>query len=380
MRYLHFFCMAGLLLLCSCGGKFFPPLSSGGTNPTTSGNYLYVANSGTSPGTVAGFSIANSTLSALSGSPYTVSAAQPVALAITPKNTFLYAGSTDGGIYVYIVNSNGTLTIGNNGSAVNANMVPSAMKVDTTGNWLIAVQNTGSNALAYVFAINTSTGVLTSQGAAVTLDIGSPNRIAITPSDQLVYVSLGSGGVDILSFTSSSGVLTPPTAILHPLSSNNADQGLAIDPTGTYLFVTETGSVVGTNNGLRVLKIAANGSLSELSTSPVQTPLGPSAVLVSSNGSYVYVTNTTANNVSGFALTANGALTALPNSPYSTGQKPLDLAEDNTHAYVAVVCSGGTPDMQVFKIDTTNPGQLDAFATSATGTAPTGAYRITATN
>jgi len=373
--------LAGVLFATSCGGKFFPKENGGGGN-TSSGDYLYAGNTGTSPFTIAAFSIANSKLNTLSGSPYNFGAASPSALAITPKNTFLYVGSTAGGIYVYTINSNGTLTIGNSGNAVATGVFPSALKVDSTGNWLIAAQGVaGTNGSAYLFAINTSTGALTAQGNAVTLDVGTPARIAMTPNNQIVYISLGTGGVDILSFSASSGSLSL-SQILHPKNSNNADYGLAIDSSGSYLFVTETGTVVNNTSGLRVLKIASNGGLTELSTSPVQTDLGPVAVMVSTNG-YVYVASRTSNVIDGFALSANGALTTLPNSPYTTGTTPVDLAEDNSHTYVAVACSGGTPDLQVFKIDTSasTAGQLLSFATAATAsTSPAGASVIAATN
>jgi 6-phosphogluconolactonase (cycloisomerase 2 family) len=380
VKFMAFLPWAGFLLLSSCGGKFFPKPSGGGGN-TGSGDYLYVANTGTNPFTIGAFSIANSKLNTLSGSPFNFGTVQPSALAVTPKNTFLYVASV-AGIYVYTINSNGTLSIGNDGNPIITNILPSALKVDSTGNWLIAAQGVaGTNGSAFLFSIDTSTGALTQQGNQVTLDIGTPVHIAITPNNQIVYISLGTGGVDILGFNASSGSLSL-SQILHPKTSNNADYGLAVDSGGNYLFVTETGSVVNGTSGLRVLKIATNGGLTELSTSPVQTDLGPMAVLVSTNG-YVYVASRTNNVIDGFALSANGALTALPNSPYSTGTNPVDLAEDNSHTYVAVVCSGGTPDLQVFKMDTSasTAGQLVSFATSSTAsTSPAGAASIAATN
>ncbi len=375
--------LVSVLFLSACGGKFFPK-ETGGGGKTSSGDYLYVANTSVNPFTIAAFSIANSKLNTISGSPFNFGAAQPSALVVTPKNTFLYVASVAGGIFGYSINSNGSLSVLNSGNALVTGILPSALKVDSTGSWLIAAQDngSGSNGSAYLFAINTSTGALTAQGNAVTLDVGSPTRIVMTPNNQIVYISLATGGVDILAFNASSGVLNAPSQILHPKNSNNADYGLAIDSSGSYLFVTETGTVVNGTSGLRVLKIAANGGLTELSTSPVQTDLGPVAVLVSTHG-YVYVASRTKNVIDGFALSANGALTALPNSPYSTGTMPVDLAEDNSHAYIAVACSGGTPDFQVFTIDTSasTAGQLVSLATASTSsTSPAGAAVVAATN
>jgi 6-phosphogluconolactonase len=372
-RIFYLFCIAGILSLSSCGGKFFPPPCKTNCNTTSSGNYIYVANSSTAVSSVAGFTITSaSAVNALTNSPYTIGL-PPNALAITPKNTFLYVGSLSGGIYAYTVDANGTISVANSGSPVATGVSPIAMKVDPTGQWLIAADLSPA---AYVFSINTSTGALTTQGNALALDTGTTSNLYITPNGQFVFISLGTGGVDILTFNATSGVISK-SQILRPTASANADFGLSSDPNSKYLFVTETGI-----NSLRVFSINTTGSsiLTELSTSPVSTGLGPSQVLVTKDGSYVYVTNRTDGTISGFTLAANGSLTALSGSPYTTGSAPVDIAEDNTKTYISVACVGGNPDMQVFKIDTTTPGKLDAFASKTTGTDPTLASAIVNTN
>ncbi len=365
--------MTGLLALSSCGGKFFPD-ETGGGGSTNSGNYIYVGNSSTAVSSVAGFTITTANVvNVLTNSPY-ATALPPNTMAITPKNTFLYVGSISGGIYAYTINADGTITVANSGSPVATGVSPITMQVDPTGQWLIAADLSPS---AYVFGINASTGALTTQGNAIALDTGSATNLYITPNGQYVFVSLGTGGVDILTLNTTSGVITKLNQILTPKASSNADLGLSSDPTSKYLFVTETGI-----NSVRVLNINTTGSsvLTELATSPTATGLGPSQVLVTKDGSYVYVTNRTDGTISGFTLAANGALTPLSGSPYTTGSAPVDITQDTTQAYIAVACAGGNPDMQVFKIDTTTPGKLDAFASKTTGTDPTLASTIASTN
>ncbi len=371
-RFLYCFGLAGLLVTSSCGGKFFPEPCKTNCTPTNSGDYIYVANSSTTASSIAGFSLANSALNALSNSPF-ASGLPPNALAITPKNTFLYVGSISGGILAYTINSDGTLTIANGGSPVASGVSPIAMKVDPTGQWLIAADLTPQ---VLVFSIDASTGALTTQGNALGLDTGSTSNLYITPNGQFVFISLGTGGVDILTFNSTSGTISL-SQLLKPTSSNNADFGLSSDPNSKYLFVTETGV-----NSLRVFNINTTGAsiLTELSTSPVKTGLGPSQVLVTKDGSYVYVANRTDGTISGFTLAANGSLTTISGSPYATGSAPVDLVEDQSHAYIGVACAGGNPDLQVFAIDTATPGKLDAFASKTTGTDPVLASAITGTN
>ena len=293
----------------------------------------------------------------------------------------MYVGSVLGAIYLYAINSsNGSLAIQNNGSPVATGVSPATMKIDPSGNWLIAASFsqtgiTGGAPVAFVFQIDPSTGGLTTQNTQIPLDPGSANSIAITPSGNLVYVSLQTGGVDVLAFNANTGVLAKLNYILRPKVQNGADYGLAIDPAGSYLFAAETGV-----NALRVLTINASGSLTELSTSPVQTGLGPTAVLVDATGAFVYVANRTDNTVSAFTLSTAGALTPISGSPFATGSAPISLAEDNTKAYIAVACQGGSPDLQVFQLDTTTPGKLDVFKSATTGTAPTSASDVVAMN
>ena len=103
-------------------------------------------------------------------------------------------------------------------------------------------------------------------------------------------------------------------------------------------------------------------------------------MLVDSTGSYVYVANRTEGNISAFLLTNSGALTAIAGSPFSTGSLPVEMVEDKTKTYIAVVCAGGSPDLQVFTIGTTTPGALTSLGTATTGTDPTEASSIAATH
>jgi 6-phosphogluconolactonase (cycloisomerase 2 family) len=363
-----------LLLNFSGCGQFFPPqttTSGGGTGTGTgTGNYFYVANATTQA--VAGFQIGTTNLTNTSNSPYSVGVA-PSAMAATPNGSFVYVATLAGAIYGYSVGTGGALTLLNGGNALITGVSPTTIRVDPSGNWLIAADLTPA---AYVFAINSTSGLLTQQGGALPLDAGSPNHIAVTPSNGLVYISLGTGGVDICAFSPSSGALSKLNQILKPTDTDDADNGLAIDPASKYLFVAETGI-----NALRVLTIASTGSLAEVKGSPFTTGLGPTGVTVDASGSYVYVTNQTDGTVSAFSLaSATGALTDISGSPFSTGLAPADLAEDTSKTYIGVACSGGTPDFQVFTIGSstsTTPGGLTSFA-KTTGNTASGALAVVA--
>ena len=361
--------LASLLALTGCG-QFFPPLSTGGGGGGT-GDYLFAGNLGAT--SVAGFSIASSALSNISGSPFTVAAA-PTALAVTPDDDYLFVGSEAGGIYVYTISSSGALTLGNNGSAVATGVAPSVLRVDPSGAFLLGADSlTGS---VYDFQINSGGALTAISSSTITLNETVPaSDLEITPDGSYVFVSCGTAGVYTLSFDSGSGDLTQINSVLKTKSSNDADNGMAIDPTGSYLLVAETGI-----GAVRVFSISStNGTLSEVSGSPYTTGTGAYDVLVDATGAYVYVANRTPGTISAFTLSSSGTLTAVSGSPFTTGKLPEQMVEDNSKTYIAVVCAGGGPDLQLFTISTTTPGALTSFATSTTGTDPTEASVIAAT-
>src|ERR1700678_2508650 len=127
MRRLSVLCC--LLLLGLTGCDFFTKQSNV-VPVVNNGDYIYVGNGNDT--FIAGFGVSTTgALSVLSGSPYNNGIAAQ-SLAVTPANTFLYAGTTNG-IYLYAINSNGSITVQNSGNAVAQDVVPTAMQVDSTG-------------------------------------------------------------------------------------------------------------------------------------------------------------------------------------------------------------------------------------------------------
>jgi 6-phosphogluconolactonase len=388
MRRLLFLCC--LLLLGLTGCDFF--VDQNNPPPTNTGDYLYVGNGNNTY--IAGFGVSSSgALSVLSGSPYNNGvAAQSVA--VTPGNSFLYAGTTNG-IYGYAINSNGSISVVNSGTAVAQDMVATQMQVDSTGNYLLAA-GVGTSVQAQaigIYQINTTTGLLTAltgsplalyTGTASTPTVVTPTGLVITPNNSYVYVSLGTLGVQVLTLGTGGALSTgtAPTYLL-PLSTSTspADYGLTSNPGSAFLFVAEI------NTGLREFSIGTNGALSEVSGSPYAVGTGPTGVIVDPTGSYVYVANKGSNNISAFALTAtSGKLTAISGSPFASGgQLPIAMVNDNSKSFIAVINSGangssGNSDLQLFKFDTTTVGKLDAVSTATTGTDPTNPQSLAATH
>jgi 6-phosphogluconolactonase len=390
MRRIQGLCYLLLLGVVGCSGFFVAQTNSGGG--TNTGDYIYVGNGNDTY--IAGFGVSSSgALSVLSGSPYNNGVAAQ-SLAVTPANTFLYAGTTNG-IYAYAINSNGSITVQNSGSAVAQDMVATQMQVDNTGGYLLASgfgTSLGAQAIG-IYQIDASTGLLTAitgsplplyTGNASTPAVVTPTGLLITPNNSYVYVSLGTLGVQILTLGTGGALSTGSTpSLLTPISTSTSpsDTGLASDPLSAFLFVGEI------NTGLRVLSIGTGGSLKEVSGSPYAVGTGPTGVILDTTGSYVYVANKGSNNISAFTLTAaSGKLTAVAGSPFASGgQLPIALVNDNSKKFVAVINSGangsgGNSDMQVFSFDTTTDGKLNPVSTATTGTDPTNPQSIAASH
>ena len=260
-------CVAGFALLLTGCGQFFPPLSSTGGSGGSSGNYVYVGNLGTDPLSIAGYSIASSAMSEISGSDWNATYS-PNSMVVTLNDEYLFMGTDSGEVFSFPIGSDGALGT----ATVAGSLGPAAMAIDTSGDWLIGVD--AFSGQVYAFGLDSSSGTLTSplsssiasmSGCDPSTDLaGGTPGLAIAPNDDHIYVSCGTAGIFTFSFDSSSGDLTSVNSTLNPKQNGDADFGVAIAPSGNYLFVAETGI-----GAVRVFSISSsNGTLSEVTGSP----------------------------------------------------------------------------------------------------------------
>ena len=385
MRTRSWACLAiAVLCLAGCKGFWDAPSSGGGGGSTTltSGDF-YVLNVATSE--VVGLYVNQGTVTALTGSPYTLAAA-PIAIAVAPNNAFLYV-STVGGIFLYNVNtSTGQLTIGNSGQPISSDPATS-MQVDTTNSWVVE----GFSGTPNLFAIhvNPTTGQLVSnQEQTVVLPSAAFQQVAISPDNASVLAAMGTGGTATIPFASGN---TNPFGAVGNIGVKNASGAalsVAFDPipsggTAPRLFyIGETVATSGTNTG--GLRAFTYNSGDELSESPFAIGgLAPYSILPFSDGNHVYVVSRqTASGstgvIAGFSIATTNStmgLTAL-GSTFAAGTNPQAIVEDNTKQFVFAVNFGGNPDLTGYTIDTTKAGYLDQVISSQTGTDPVQAGAI----
>jgi 6-phosphogluconolactonase (cycloisomerase 2 family) len=392
-----------LSLTTGCGNFWvYPGTATSGTGTTGTGDYVYVANANTQ--SVAGYQVGTGSLTAISGSPFSLGFI-PTAAVVNPADSILFVSSS-AGIYSYSISSTGVLALLSSGLSSGLDDVVS-LAVSPDGNWLFAVSGiaTANEVQVYEFAINSSTGVLSplnsnnqsySEQYTITAPTStvpaSPSQIAVAKvaSGEYLFVALGTGGTLIIPFNTSTGVqvtspappqFSPPTGGAN--SNYWANDALAVNSSTSVLYVvsSDTSSL---NGLIAAYTIASNGTqatLSSLATSA--TAFQPTAVVLNSAGTYIYVANTSNDSISGFSTTVSGStLPALSLSPYSFGYSPTGLTVDRSGDYLFTVTSDGSPDLTMYSYDSTTLGKLDEASSTDTGngTEPAGAVAIAATH
>jgi 6-phosphogluconolactonase (cycloisomerase 2 family) len=181
-------------------------------------------------------------------------------------------------------------------------------------------------------------------------DVILPTAVTTLASGSYVYVSAYDTTANtgyVFGFSvASGGALTalnsgvPFAAGIHPSS-------IASDPTGAYLYVTDSISDVVLGYTVQ------SGSLSTMSGSPFKAGGTPSALAVDSTGKYAYVANSLDSNVTAYSI-SNGALTRL--GTYATGSQPVAIGIDpssNHFLYTANFLGNNVSGFQLNSTDGT---------------------------
>jgi len=374
------------ILLPGCGDFWQAPTTTTTTctsncTTATSGNF-YILNAGSTP-QIVGESIVSGTVTALSGSPWTV-VGTPYSMAIAPNGDFLIV-STTAGVFSFPI-TNGVLGTG----VVVTTDEAYAVQVDATDSWLIEAIPATNGLVVGAVPISSTTGANNgsekSAGFTITNASVQTNKMAVSPDNANILIALGAGGTVIVPFdaavtTGNNPFGTKATTIPVANASGSAIS-VAVDPSTTprLFYIGETlGNSAGTSGGLRVFNYAslATGTLTQPTGSPFASGgLAPNFILPAASGDYVYVANgagtASAGNITGFTITAstaaNPVYTIASATSTAAGVQPLAMAEDSSSTFVFEVGSLGSPYFDAYTFDTTTAGQLDSQIVSSTAT------------
>jgi 6-phosphogluconolactonase len=366
-----------LPIFTGCAG-FFPPITGGGSSGGGTGSRVYVANQGAS--SIGAFTIGTTgTLTTVNNAPV-ATGYKPLSMVVTPSNALLYVGAATG-IFVYFINSDGSLTAPSTGSQP-AGVFAAALAVSPDGQWLIALD--GTTQQLDIFQINASTGALSSVNAPTTYSIPSgvwqPSDVRVSPNGTLIFAALGTGGDIVFTFNTTTGVATSSQSLATG-NKETGDYGLAVNANTTYLYIARSG----TNGGVAVFSIGSGGALTPVTGTPFAAGTGTFAVTLDKTGTYVYAANRTDGTVSGYTIvpgttTAALSLTPLSGSPFSSGAGVQSLGADSTGKYLLAAAVSGSPDLTMYSFDIPTPGKLDPATSVATGVDPAGAVAIALTH
>lgn len=234
---------------------------------------------------------------------------------------FLYASPLPGGgPFTTDIQSNGTLTLQQGGSANTGN--PSTMAIDPSGSFLFQATFGGGGATQaglFVYAINRSNGTL-----GTTIGNYLPNQALVDDvvdnQGTFVYALGTTGGV--YAFSNQSGVLTPVSgspfaapATSSPGYSQPATL-MVVDQTNKFLYVS-------TGGGIEAFSInQGTGQLTPIAGSPFGMDIpSPWTEVITPNNMFLYALSAKNSGVMyGFSVDqTSGALTPLPGSPFTAG-------------------------------------------------------------
>jgi len=244
-------------------------------------------------------------------------AAYPIQAAIGTGSTAVPAGTlgaaaANGGINYWplaLAGKNAADVLAPTGIAA----LPSGAEIFAT-----AYDTTVNGGAGYIFAYTVGSGGVLAPAAGSPWATGAgthPSSAAVDPTGTYLYVTDSANG-SVLGYTIASGAPLAGS----PFPAGNQPSAMVVDPTSNYAFVTNTGDSTVTAYS------TSNGALKRLGA--FTTGLQPVAIgLDPSTNHFLYTANFLGNNVSGFELTTtNGPLINTQNTPYASNAQPTAVA------------------------------------------------------
>jgi 6-phosphogluconolactonase (cycloisomerase 2 family) len=168
----------------------------------------------------------------------------------------------------------------------------------------------------------------------------TPSAVSVLPNGGEVFVTdqllaavnggaVGQGAIEALA-VNSSGVVAPVSGSPYP--SGVTPGAISTDPAGSYLYVADS-----TENQISIYPINSNGTLPTTASAVAATGVFPDGLTFNAAGTYLYVANRNSNNIQGYSITSG---TGMPVSigSYATGPYPQCVIVDpnlNRFVYTA---------------------------------------------
>lgn len=282
---------------------------------TPSGTFLYLA---TAAGPTLVYTIGTNGVLTLgnSGNPVVTTGFAPTSMVVDPSGNFLFiVSSTSPVLFEYQINtSTGTLTaINGQGTALDSGTPKQVYVTPNDAAVYVALSGGGVD----TFAFNSSTGALSNQQHLTVRTAGAGDN-AIAADNNSAYLFVGEAGTGIRAFSiGATGGLSEISG--SPFAQSQlGPSSIIVDPTNTYVYVANR-----TSNNITGYSLATSGALKALSSSPFTTGATPVAMALDSTGTYLFVINNGGSpdlQVFSFDATVGGKLDSVTTA--STGTDP----------------------------------------------------------
>ena len=302
-------------------------------------------------------------LTAVPGSPVASLGTGLAAAAVTPDGQRVYTVNT-GSNYLSpygIDPTTGALTLGP--SMIGTGAGPTLLAFDGAGVNGYVVSSGASTLIAY--PMDSTTGMFSS-GGGVSFPAGAaPVAIAVTDSGRFVF-SIRNATVE--SYQSHTGTVSTPS-LSPPAVSATAD-ALAIHPSGRFVYVANADA----SGTIQTFSVTTTGVQAGSLISAGSTPTGstPTSVAIDPTGSFLYTTNGSSNDISGFSVDeTTGALTPLGGGPVAAGHHPIAATVDYSGRFL-FVASDTDSSVTTYTIDPSSGALAPVSPATIIGAAPRG--------
>jgi 6-phosphogluconolactonase len=325
-----------------------------GSVPAAAAEHLYVTNTGSF--NVSAFTInSDGSLTLVPGSPFPVGNF-PAFTLVDLKHRFLYVTAGSGGgssaIWGFHINTDGSLTpVPGSPFATPAATTGGGAAVSEPGGDFLYLTN--SNNTVSVYSISLADGSLTLLSPLTVPTGNNPFKAAVDPASEFLYVANlnadNSNNISAYRINDTSGALK--LIPFSPFASGMGSADPAIDPSGQFAYVTNA-----SDNDVSAFTILRRGGLTPVCTSPFAAHTSPLAVAVDPKHRFVYVGNGSSIDISAYTLNlANGSLTQINGSPFpapKVGGDIHDVAVDPAGKFLYVsLFTEGNDNVAGFRIN-----------------------------
>jgi 6-phosphogluconolactonase len=316
-----------------------PPTGGGGPHEIAfdpASKLLFVLNHLTANVSVFKVDEQSGALTAVSGSPFSLGAAQVTSMALHTSGKFLFVTDSVNGLHAFAVNTaTGELTVAT-GSPFANGMIQPEFAVVHPGGKFVYVANATAPLTVTGYTVDATNGTIAAMQAPFSLGTNTPVAMLTDADGKYLFVATSEGTLSYFDIDATTGELTENTH--SPIDVPSAS-GVQLAMTGRLLYVLDT-----TARWIDLYAMQQDGSLAAPGSQQLNGTLTPSGIAVDQNGKYLMVTDSSGATIATYSInTSTGELTSV-GAAVASGAGAGHIATGNLVKQVTtpVPCDGST--------------------------------------